>query len=584
MNRIFLRDHGILPGADVTLALKALFEAHPQDAVFVFEPGDYFFHPAFAADYRLSNSDVLPERKLGVWLRGMKHVVLEGNGARLLFCGHMQPVTMDHCEDVVMRGFTIDWEYPLVAEGVVTAFGAESVDLYIDPEAFPHAYADGWLKFLVGNEEWYPLAQRGMIQFDMNERVVRRDTGDKYVPEERIEYLGGQVYRFRFKKLTEPVDTAVGNIFVLRHNERMHAGLFTEKCTNVTFSDITVNSCGGLGCLAQFCDTVTYERVSFLPNESAGRRITGGRDDGMHVTCCRGMITITECSFLGLMDDPINVHGCCVAVERVISARRVLCRYRHKQARGFHYWAEPGDEIGFIERASMQTIHTARAEAYKLDGLDFFELTLDSDLPEAVLSAGAEALALDNLTNTAAFTCTKNRFGSCRARGVLVSTPKPVLIAEHLFESSGSAILVAGDSNYWFESGACKDVLIRDNVFTSACLSSMYQFCEGVISICPIVPKPQADKPYHSNIRITGNVFDAPDVPVLFAYCCEGLVFEGNRIFRSTCGRRWHPGLALIDVHYCRNVRIAGNSWIGEFKLKRLLEQHSSGVVCSDRR
>ncbi len=573
MNRICLRDYGIFPGGDVTLALKALFNQHPQDAVFVFEPGDYFFSPQLSADYRLSNSDVLPERKLGIWMQGMRNVTLEGNGARLLFSGHMQPVTMDHCEEIVMHGFTIDWERPLIAEGVVTAFDKESVDLIVDPAAFPHRFTGDWLEFDAGNGEWYPLTPRGQIQFDESTRTVRGNTGDKYFPEKSVEQVGAHTYRFRFRNLKEPVDTAVGNIFVLRHNERMHAGLFTEKCRNVTFSDITVHSCGGLGCLAQFCDTVTYERVSFVPNEAAGRRITSGRDDGMHVTCCKGMITITQCSFLGLMDDPINVHGCCVAVEEVIDRRTVRCRYMHEQARGFHYWAQPGDEIGVISRGNMQTIHTARAAKYELLDMASFLLTFESDLPQDILTADAGTLALDNLTNTAAFTCTKNRFGSCRARGVLVSTPKPVLIAENLFESSGSAILVAGDSNYWFESGACRDVTIRDNVFTSACLSSMYQFCEGVISICPVVPKPEEDKPYHRHIAITGNVFDSPDVPVLYGFSCEELVFEGNRIFKSYHGRPWHPGKAMITLEYCRDVRIGGNRWVGDFCLPRLAQQ-----------
>ncbi len=578
MNRIILREHGILPGTDVTLALYALFENHPQNAEFVFEPGDYFFHPAFSADYRLSNSDVLPERKLGIWLKEMKNIVLEGNGARLLFCGHMQPVTMDRCENVVMRGFTIDWERPLISEGVVKAYDAESVDLFVDPQAFPHRFTGDWLEFDVGNGEWYPLTPRGQIQFDADTRTVRRDTGDKYFPHKSIECVGENTYRFRFRNLKEPVDTAVGNVFVLRHNERMHAGLFTEKCKNIAFSDITVHSCGGLGCLAQFCDTVTYERVSFVPNEKAGRKITSGRDDGMHITCCRGTITIAECAFLGLMDDPINVHGCCVAVEEIIDARTLRCRYMHEQAMGFHYWAEAGDEIGVICRANMQTIHTASAEKYELTAMDTFLLTLESDLPEEILAMENGTLALDNLTNTAAFVCTNNRFGSCRARGVLVSTPKPVRIADNLFESSGSAILVAGDSNYWFESGACRDVMIENNVFTSACLSSMYQFCEGVISICPVVPKPETDKPYHSHITIRSNVFDSPDVPVLYGFSCEGLVFEGNRICKSYAGKRWHPGKAMMTLEYCRDVHIGENRWVGDFVLKRLLEKECAGI------
>ena len=582
MERILLRDHGILPGADVTLALHALFAQYPHDAEFVFEPGEYFFSPKLAADYRLSNSDVMPERKLGIWLKGMKNVVLEGNGARLLFCGHMQPVTMDRCENVTMRGFTIDWEKPLIAEGVVTAFDETSVDLFVDPHAFPHRFTGNWLEFDVGNGEWYPLTPRGQIQFDAQTRAVRRDTGDKYFPERSVEQVGTHTYRFRFRNLKESVDTAVGNVFVLRHNERMHAGLFTEKCRNVTFSDMTVHSCGGLGCLAQFCDTVTYERVSFVPNERAGRRITSGRDDGMHVTCCRGLITITQCSFLGLMDDPINVHGCCVAVSEIVDARTLRCRFMHEQAMGFHYWAEPGDDIAFIARTNMQTIHTAKVEKYALEAMDTFLLTLCEDLPESIMAMEKGTLALDNLTNTAAFTCTQNRFGSCRARGVLVSTPKPVVIAENVFESSGSAILVAGDSNYWFESGACRAVRIENNVFTAACLSSMYQFCEGVISICPVVPKPETDKPYHSHIAIRGNTFDTPDVPVLYAFSCEDLIFEENRIFKAYAGKRWHPGRAMMNLEYCRGVRSGKNSWIGDFALKRLQTKACEKVLAEE--
>ena len=73
MNRIVLRDHGILPGADVTLALHALFEQYPQDAEFVFEPGEYFFSPKLEADYRLSNSDVMPESLIASLSRPSKN-------------------------------------------------------------------------------------------------------------------------------------------------------------------------------------------------------------------------------------------------------------------------------------------------------------------------------------------------------------------------------------------------------------------------------------------------------------------------------------------------------------------------------
>ncbi len=564
-NSVRLSDYGILPGNDVTLPLYELFKKHPSDTEFIFENGDYYFSPKeeMRADYRISNSDVAPFRTLGLWMKNMQNCAFRGNGAKLWFSGHMQPVTLDHCRNILFCGFSINWKMPLTAEGVVTDFSEKTVDLYIDPAAFPHRFADDWLEFCIGNDEWYPLERRGQIQFDSNNCCVRAGTGDCFTPQ-KIEALDNSLYRFHFGC---DVDCAVGNIFVLRHNKRKHAGIFSEKCEDLTFEDVTVHSCGGLGCLAQFCRDLTYRRVHFIPDTSSGRRISGGRDDGMHITCCCGTVTITECAFLGLMDDPINVHGCCVTANEVADEYSLRCKYRHEQARGFLYWAEKGDEIVFIDRRSMSPAGTAKVLSYTLEDMDTFVLRFDRPLAQEIISLAeqGEMLALDNLTHTAAFVCTKNRFGSCRARGILVSTPKPVKISDNYFASSGSAVLVAGDSNYWFESGECHDVEICNNIFTDACLSSMYQFCEGVISVCPIVPDPDIKKPYHKNIYIHNNIFDCADTPVLYAFSCDGLSFAKNRIFKSPATENRPCGGYRIKLRFCSNAEIADNEWIGVF-------------------
>lgn len=577
MTQIRLKDHGILPGTDCTLALAELFAAHPENTEFLFEPGDYHFSPKIFRDLRLSNTNVLPVRKIGMILENMKNVRLTGAGAktRLLYEGQMQAVTMVNCENVVISNFVIDWEKPLVSEGIVTAFTDSTVDVYIDPVAFPHEVRDNVVTFDIGAGEWSPMNQWGQIQFDANTRTVRRTTGDRFSLGKMIEDLGGNVYRFASKN----PDTAVGNIIVLRHNDRDHAGIFTEKCRNITIDDVTVHCCGGLGCLAQFCDTLTYRKVHFLPNTAAGRRVISGRDDGMHITCCSGTVTITECSFLGLMDDPINVHSCCVTGVEWLDDRTLRCRYMHPQACAFHYWAEPGDDIVFIDRKPMtQIAHTTAAE-YTLESNELFTLTFEEPVDEAIRSRAPEGLSLDNLTHTAAFVCTKNRFGSCRARGVLVSTPKAVRIKDNLFQSSGSAILVAGDSNYWYESGECHDVEISGNTFTDACLSSMYQFCEGIISVCPVVPDPDVKTPFHKNIRIHDNTFDTPDTPVLYGFSCDGLTFTNNRIFRSTCAGKWHPGKHLVKLRWCKNVVCADNEWIGLFSIGRMDAENCENVA-----
>lgn len=569
MQTIYVAEHGILPGTDVTAALRELFLKYSADTVYIFEKGDYYFSPMeeMKADYRLSNTDMIPYRVLGLWMQNMERCVFQGNGARLWFAGQMQPITADHCRDVKIEGFTINWKKPMVAESRVVSHTEYAVDLYIDPQRYPHRFSEGTLEFDVGADEWYPLTST--MQYDEGNRYIRRVTGADFSPD-RIEEIGGDVYRFFSRK---PIDTVEGNIFVLRHNKRLHAAIFAEKCEDLVLEDITVHSCGGLGCLIQFCHNVTCRRVDFVPDTEAGRQITSGRDDGMHVTNNSGVITITECIFNGLMDDPINIHSCCVAVEGAVDDRTLRCRYKHHQSLGFLYWAEKGDEIAVIERRHMSRVGTLKAVSYSLESLDTFLLTFEEPLSRELLSMAeeSEGLALDNLSHTASLVCTKNRFGSCRARGVLISTPKPVLIAENYFESSGSAILVAGDSNGWFESGECNDVEIRDNVFTNQCMSTMYQFCEGVISICPVVPEPVISKPYHKNIRITDNIFDSADTPVLYAYSCGGLTFSRNRIFKSYAADQWCPGDWLVKLEYCRDAVLADNERIGKFGLEQFV-------------
>ena len=577
MKKIILKDYGIIPGTDCTEQLAALFSEHSSDTEFVFEGGDYHFSPKIKRSLMLSNTDVIPERKLGILLENMKNIRLTGDhagGTRLLFEGQMQAFTMLGCEDITVSGFTVDWEKPLVAEGIVTAYDADSVELFISPDAFPHRVTDGVIAFDVGNGEFYPMGIHGQMQYDGNTRTVRRANGDRFRLGRLIEEKPGSVYRFEAKNQ----DTAIGNIIVIRHNDRQHAGIFTEKCRRITIDHVTVHSCGGLGCLAQFCEDLTYRRVNFTPNIAAGRKVSNGRDDGMHITCCSGTVTITECTFVGLMDDPINVHGCCVTADEWIDRRTVRCRYMHHQACGFDYWAEAGDEIAFIERQGMTKISGAEAVSYELESHDTFILRFRDNIDPAVLSLDPKTVALDNLTHTASFVCTKNRFGSCRARGILVSTPKPVLIADNLFQSSGSAILVAGDSNYWFESGECHDVEICGNIFTDTCLSSMYQFCEGMISICPVVPVPDINAPYHKNIRIHDNTFDSPDTPVLYGFSTDGLKFTDNRIFRSTAAEKWHPGGYMINLSCCRNVNISGNLVIGDFTLGTIHEENCTDI------
>jgi hypothetical protein len=145
-----------------------------------------------------------------------------------------------------------------------------------------------------------------------------------------------------------------------------------------------------------------------------------------------------------------------------------------------------------------------------------------------------------------------------------------VLVEDNIFESSGTAILIAGDANYWYESGAVKDVTIRNNEFRYPCMSSSYQFCEGVISVFPEIPEVDSNYPFHSNITIENNRFHSFDYPVLYVMSTKNLKFRNNTITRSNKLAPFHTRKAGLTFIACQDIVVENNEIIGDVLGKTL--------------
>jgi hypothetical protein len=325
----------------------------------------------------------------------------------------------------------------------------------------------------------------------------------------------------------------------------------------VTIENVDLFHSAGLGLLAQFTENLTVRGFRAVP--SPARRVLSGHDDGVHVSNCRGHVLIERSRFHGLMDDPVNVHGTSVRIVGRPAPDRLLCRFMHEQSTGMT-WGRPGDKVGFIEHRSMRTVGEGTVTGFEARDRDTFEVRLEAPVPDGIVVGDA----LENLTWSPDVTIRDNAFESNRARGVLVSTPGRVLIERNRFDSSGSAILIAGDANYWYESGAVRDVTIRGNVFGPACLSSPYLFGEGIVSILPEIPDPDPAFPFHRNVRIEDNEFHPSDTPVLYAKSVDGLSFSGNRLARSQHHQPVHARKATLTFEACRRVRVDGNRFEGD--------------------
>jgi hypothetical protein len=517
---------------------------------------DFWTHRCIEKDYFESNTTDNNPKRLAILIEKFDGLTFDGGGSDFVYHDRIQPFTVDSSSNVVIKNLTVDWDIPLTAQATVLQATNSYVDLQINAYESPYIIEDGRLVFV--GEGW-KSAWSGTMEFDRDRRIVIQRTGDHGCMNAggdfRAEELSKGTVRIHASYRRTP---AVGNLLVLRHSDRDHAGIFIVDSKNVTLENVDIYHCAGLGILAQYSENISFTNVNNIPNEKKGR-ILAGHDDGFQISNCRGDVSVKNCTFHALMDDPVNVHGTSVRIVECVDDYTLRCKFMHGQSSGMT-WARAGESVGFINNKNMQTIASGTVKSYRRESNDVFELAFTQPIPEQVKAD----YAMENLTWTCNFSVAGSHFKSCRARGLLVSTPGKVMIVDNVFESSGSAILIAGDANGWFESGAVKDVTITHNTFKSPCMTSMYQFCEGVISVFPIIPEKNVATPFHRNIRIVDNSFELYDYPVLYALSVDGIEFSNNKLIRSHDFEPFHHRKHGLTFEYCRNVAVKGNTIEGD--------------------
>jgi len=551
MKKVLASDFGVLPGQKCSIrSISEMLKAVGSGSEIIFEQGTYRFDVTNTAkrSYPMSNTYPTPERSVGILLDGMRDITLDFSGSELIFNGWQTPFAIDGCKKIRLKNFSIDWEIPTSAEGRVIAADEKRILLEIDNKLYPHYVKDQ--KLIFTGDGW-EHSYWGAMEYGADLHV-REDSGDKIwgasfsaVDENTVEMLGNF-----------PLPPLAGNYLALRFGPRTEAGVYCQDSEDIEFENINLYSSCGICFLVQFTKNITVSNVAVVPNSKRGRKIVSGHDDALHFSNCSGKIKVSGCRFRGMFDDAMNVHGTS-AVIKEITGRKIKGAFCEHSSVAFDSYAKPGDIILFSERTSLNAIGECAVKSYRLINNTEFEIEFETDLPENVKVDDA----IENLTNTPELIFENNYVGSARARGILVTTPRKVVIKNNVFDTSGTAILMSGDANGWFESGACKDMIICDNYFTNHCLSSRYQFCEGVISFYPVIGDPEACKGYHENITITRNCFEIKSQRVLYATCVKNLSFTDNTIIQSKKYSDEETSFVLLE--HCSGINISGNKYFG---------------------
>lgn len=520
---------------------KIKAECGEGDSVVIrFHQGIYNFYEKGAAvrEYYISNHDQDNPKRVGIALEGMKRLTLDGDGATFVFHGRMLPIALLHSEDCVLKNFSIDFANPHIAQVEIvendpqrgiTFRPASWVKYRITKDSVFEAYGEGWT-----------LRHSWGIPFEKDTKRIVYNAGDRgcnirgaFLVEKGLI----QAPHWKDEKLTP------GTIFVMRGWGRPAPGVFLSHDIDTRLENIRVHYAEGMGLLAQLCENITLEKFNVCLKGEDDPRYFTTQADATHFSGCKGKIISCNGLYEGMMDDAINVHGTYLKVVGRMNDHTLVGRYMHDQSWGFE-WGHAGDDVQFIRANTMELTGSANRiasiRAYDkedMEGAREFLIAFENPVETGIDEKGS--YGIENLTWSPEVIFSGNLIRNNRARGALFSTPRPTVVENNTFDhTSGTAILLCGDCNGWFETGACRNVMIRNNHFINA-LTSMYQFTNAVISIYPEIPELEKQQAYfhggkEGGIVIENNVFDTFDAPILYAKSVDGLVFRNNTIRTNT--------------------------------------------------
>ena len=561
---INVTDYGVVPdsGQDAGPAVqKAMAAAKEIDGPVTlnFPNGQYDFFPegAVKLPYYISNTasetqnaDVT--KTIGVLIKEMKDVTIEGNDSLLLFHGEMTSVVIDESKNIELQNISIDYSRPTTSEMEILETGNDYLVAKIHEDSL-HKIEKGkivWTSELSQNGTPYWTYTSGNAQvYDPKEDVMRRtwNPGSTATNVEEIE-----PFLLKFTYSNKP-DAKVGQVFTMREDVRDQVGMFIQKSKDIVLEKVGMHYMHGLGVVFQHSENLTIDTVDFAPRAETDR-VTAGFADFLQVSAGRGLIKVVDSHFSGSNDDPINVHGTHFRVVEQPAPSQVVVRFMHHQTYGFDAFF-PEDNIEFINNDTLTAFGGAKVtEVERKNGREIL-LTLDRPAPEDIQANDV----IENVTWTPEVEIRGNHFERVPTRGILVTTRQKVVIEDNVFlRPQMSAILISNDADNWFESGMVKDITIRGNEFIES--------GNPVINIHPENRVVDWKNPVHQNIRIEDNMFKMSNGMTVDVKSTTGFSFVNNEIISPRVN---------MNFNGSKDVEIVGNTFKGE-DVKKIVTLNNS--------
>lgn len=541
MTHIYAPDFGILPDRDVTKELTALMshlKTIDGEKTVVLEKGTYFIDSAKCEEPMLFitntvgddefSDDETPHRScVPLYLNGLNDLTLDGGGSLFLIDGKVTNIALENCRNITLKNFEIRHKHPDMHEFRVVGKRLFSVDFEFDRDTLYEF--DGGKGYFYGKDYRYGIDKGALTAGWIG--LIREETPDKIQRVQHplfaslgMEDLGNGRIRVRYPNTSR---FKVGDRFYVYDVRRQFAGIFVNRCENVTLQNIAQRFNYSLALVAQDTENLTAENLDFAPEKGSARKIASAADF-IQLCMCRGKMTVKNCHFDGAGDDLLNVHGIHFKITEQ-NGNDLTVRFMHPQSHGFNP-LRVGDTLAYINPETL--LEEGQAEILSSELVNEYEIrltvrgTVGAKVGHVIEDVSA-CPSLDFIGNTSTRIIT---------RGLLITTRGKVTVSgNHFVSTTMSGILLSDDAKSWYESGMCRDVTVQNNVFDD---------CGGT----PVLILPENSRyagAVHRNIAIIGNTFKKYDGVAISAEATDGITVRDNRFAGE-----------VIRTHNCENVTV----------------------------
>lgn len=408
----------------------------------------------------------------GLDFSGSDSLVVDAQGAVLLCEGWMEPISLNDCHNVTIKGLTIDYKRKPLSQGIIQQVKEESFTVKFDDrreitENIPITRMTIWDDECDG---FYGSAF--------------------YFPERKL--LGNNLVEF---KAQIPARLQGAKLAAL-HSFHFRPAILIQNSKQITLDGVTIHSQPGMGIVGFDSSDIFLYHLSVTP--APGYQFSTNTD-ATHFACCRGVIRFDGCFFHGQGDDATNVHGYYHSIKELKDGYATLKleapTFTHAQVTDV---PQVGDKMELVRISTLVPEGEYEVLDVKHAGKSVeVRVRLNGDIPSNI-----HDYYLFNVSKLPRLEFVRNVVWGQMARGVLVKT-RGVLIEGNVFRGcSGSAIHVGAES-YWKEGTFSKDVTIVSNVILN-CGSSGGTFGASGIAVGIDAPDTELTK-LHENMIIRDN-------------------------------------------------------------------------------